>query len=204
MNDDFNYSDYDNIKVIYRENLSPWVCGAKVLIQNGCTSAIESVVRGIPVISYGPAGFKNKLGVPNLLGIQAKNSKELHSIVDQILSEDVWSEEVTSLKNNNMLKDIISINEDLASMKIIKIMESVTSINNKNKISVTSIIFMWIVRNIKSVIDSIRVTRVQSTHDDDKNLKKELILNRVEDISKSLAVKTPKVTIISKRTILIN
>jgi hypothetical protein len=43
-----------NVSVIFEGSVVPWIAGARVLIHNGCTSAVEAAVEGTTVLSYRP------------------------------------------------------------------------------------------------------------------------------------------------------
>ena len=43
-----------NIHVLFEGNVIPWLLGAEVLIHNGCTTAIESILMGKPAVCYQP------------------------------------------------------------------------------------------------------------------------------------------------------
>lgn len=43
-----------NVRVVHEGPIAPWLMAASVLIQNGCTSAVEAAILGTPAISYRP------------------------------------------------------------------------------------------------------------------------------------------------------
>ena len=43
-----------NIHVVHEGPIAPWLLAASVLIQNGCTSAVEAAILGTPAISFRP------------------------------------------------------------------------------------------------------------------------------------------------------
>ena len=43
-----------NVHVLFEGNVIPWLLGAEILIHNGCTTAIESVLMGKPAVCYQP------------------------------------------------------------------------------------------------------------------------------------------------------
>jgi surface carbohydrate biosynthesis protein len=49
---------YGNAHVVYEGNVLPWLLAAEVLVHNGCTTALESVLLGKPAISYMPISSK--------------------------------------------------------------------------------------------------------------------------------------------------
>jgi len=43
-----------NVHVIHEGSVIPWLAAARVLLQNGCTSAVEAAAIGTPIVSYRP------------------------------------------------------------------------------------------------------------------------------------------------------
>ncbi|MDF3074813.1 MAG: hypothetical protein K0S54_2480 [Alphaproteobacteria bacterium] len=43
-----------NVHVIHEGSVVPWLAAARVLLQNGCTSAVEAAAIGTPIVSYRP------------------------------------------------------------------------------------------------------------------------------------------------------
>jgi surface carbohydrate biosynthesis protein len=76
-----------NVTVSYENNVVPWLIGARVLIHNGCTSAVEAAIAGTKVIAYRPvqsAAFDNAL--PNSLSIETFDENSLIEEVKNVLS----------------------------------------------------------------------------------------------------------------------
>ena len=76
-----------NVKVIREGSLNPWLLNADLVLQNNCTSAIESMFMHVPCISYRPLTdprFDQPL--PNLLSKNVFTEEEAISVVEMILS----------------------------------------------------------------------------------------------------------------------
>jgi surface carbohydrate biosynthesis protein len=43
-----------NIRVVHEGSVIPWLAAAAVVLQNGCTSAVEAAAIGTPIVSYRP------------------------------------------------------------------------------------------------------------------------------------------------------
>jgi len=192
-----------NIHVIYKGDISPWILNAKALIHNGCTSAIESVIRNTPVISYEPLGFDDMLGIPNKMGNKVRNSEELIREVEKILNLESKSSHQGERKNP-ILEELIQIESDLSSEKIVKILERTSLVNSKVKIGSINTKLMALSKKAKSTIDLVRNIETKDYDKiDDENLEKKYILSLIKEISQILDVKRPKVKFISKKTLLI-
>lgn len=77
-----------NVHVIFEGSVVPWIAAARVLIHNGCTSAIEAAIKGTSVVTYRPvtsSRFDNPL--PNSMGEECfTDAAALEGIV-KILNE---------------------------------------------------------------------------------------------------------------------
>lgn len=77
-----------NVEIIREGTMNPWLINADLVLQNNCTSAIESMFMHIPCISYRPMTdprFDQPL--PNLLSKNVFTEEEAIGIVDAILSK---------------------------------------------------------------------------------------------------------------------
>jgi hypothetical protein len=81
-------SDTKNVEVIHIGNVINWIIGADVVVQTGCTTAIESWASRKPVIRYNPldnADIYESI-LPNLFGQFAKDVNELVHLINDIKS----------------------------------------------------------------------------------------------------------------------
>jgi surface carbohydrate biosynthesis protein len=77
-----------NIYVVNTGPISRWVRHAKMIIHNGCTTALESVVSRKTVIAYRPLVSKHELSFPNEVSCQIFSEEALSNIVAEMLSND--------------------------------------------------------------------------------------------------------------------
>ena len=76
-----------NASVVSEGSVVPWIAGARVLIHNGCTSAVESAVTGTTILSYRPVRsdtFDNPL--PNGLGAECFDDDTLVRELQAVLA----------------------------------------------------------------------------------------------------------------------
>jgi surface carbohydrate biosynthesis protein len=69
---------HENVHVINEDSVIPWLMAAKLLVHNGCTTAVEAAVLGMPAIAYRPV--RNKavdLELPNALSYEASDLDDL-------------------------------------------------------------------------------------------------------------------------------
>lgn len=68
-------------------SISPWIRYAKSIVNHGCTSALESTLSGIPVVSYESVAISNPdLDYPRQFGVPARSYDELEAIVGSTLT----------------------------------------------------------------------------------------------------------------------
>lgn len=70
-----------NIHVIREGPITPWIQHCLALMHNGCTSAMEAFVAGVPVITYCPFKQDYELAAANCIGTRVENSENLGSLV---------------------------------------------------------------------------------------------------------------------------
>ena len=61
---------FDNVHVLHERPIAPWLMAAHVLVQTGCTSAVEASVLGTPAIAYRPVRSTYDLDLPNKLSLE--------------------------------------------------------------------------------------------------------------------------------------
>jgi surface carbohydrate biosynthesis protein len=78
----------DNVSVAWDGSVAPWLMAARVLVHNGCTSAVESSVVGTTVLSYRPV-HSEILDNPltNGVGIQCFDDEALLTSLRGILAD---------------------------------------------------------------------------------------------------------------------
>jgi surface carbohydrate biosynthesis protein len=79
---------HKNAEVIQHGNVIPWLLATEILIQNGCTTAIESVLLDKPVLAFQPVSSeKNDWALPLSLSTPAYSIETLVELVDKHLSK---------------------------------------------------------------------------------------------------------------------
>ncbi len=78
-----------NVSVEFEGSVVPWIAGARVLIHNGCTSAVEAAVEGTAVLSYRPVTserYDNPL--PNAVGTECFSDEALLEALARVLESE--------------------------------------------------------------------------------------------------------------------
>lgn len=76
-----------NVRVVREGNVQPWIMAADLLLHNGCTTAIEAVMLGIPAIAYRPVtSIRFDIPLPNAVSVEATTLEEVDDLVASILA----------------------------------------------------------------------------------------------------------------------
>ena len=77
-----------NASVIFEGTITPWLLGARAVLHNSCTSAVESALLDRPVISYMPiTSSEFDFQVANAVGQPARNAAELVEAAGKALED---------------------------------------------------------------------------------------------------------------------
>ncbi|MGE4250836.1 MAG: surface carbohydrate biosynthesis protein [Parvibaculaceae bacterium] len=80
-------SAHPNLKVLFEGSVLPWLAGAEVLIHNGCTTAIESILLDRPAISFEPiSSDKYDRALPNSLSYRTHSIDDLLALTRGFVS----------------------------------------------------------------------------------------------------------------------
>lgn len=191
--------EYENIHVIYKDSITAWIAGATALIHNSCTSAIEAVIQGVPVISYVPNEISDVLGIANKCGIKVYNHKELDSAVRDAIIE---SDEIKNAGDSNaLLTTLVSIDQKLASLKIVEEIEKGSKELVQDRINASGFMAIAMTKQSKSLMDKFR--RIDRVHQKNMEFDRAEVREAVENLSKILGVPCPKIRFASNTTMLI-
>ena len=125
-----NYSK--NIKIIRSGNIIPWLMASKLVIHNGCTTAIEGTFLNKTVISYRPNKNLNvETYLPNAISISIESEEDVVEFIKNLIlnKSNFLSKNSINILNNyfkfeNDKEDtcikIISIIENLSKKKTYK------------------------------------------------------------------------------------
>ena len=77
-----------NINVEHDGNVIPWILACKLLLHDGCTTAIEATLAGKPVVNY-KSNFdpSRDIWLPNQMGIQLNHIDEIISYIKKLDTE---------------------------------------------------------------------------------------------------------------------
>lgn len=79
------FSAFPNVHVIHEGPVSPWILAARAVIHDGCTTAIEAHIAGVPVLNFHPVKGGVEVTIPNLVGVVCTSEPELVEGVMSVL-----------------------------------------------------------------------------------------------------------------------
>mgnify|MGYP006413121331 FL=1 len=197
------FSHNKNIHIIGNsDSITPWISSASVVIQNGCTSAIESVIQKTPLISYGPDRIVNDHSIPNMLGVRALNIDEIDSSLKCALNDECYKN--FQIESESIIQPMITLDENNAALRIVKIMEN-NSLNLKSiRIEYQDLLGIRLAKYLKREVDVIRNIFGTKKHNiSENNFNISTITDEMELMSKELGLAMPKIKLVSKAGLLV-
>ena len=78
----------ENVKVVHQGTVVPWLLAGKVLVHNGCTTAIEAHFLGSRIVNFKPVNdAEADLFLPNVIGTTCTTEEEVAEQVASCLDE---------------------------------------------------------------------------------------------------------------------
>ena len=152
-------SGLPNIEVVHEGNVIPWILACRMLVHNGCTTAVEATLLEKPVISYQPIYSEcYDYHLPNGLSRQAGTEQEVLQLIDMI-------EKAETLEANRvdcgLLKKHLSASKGLfASERILDVLESeIRSVNGDKRIDSIRFVKAWLMGTARTTLKKINSIR---------------------------------------------
>ena len=80
-------SGHGNVHVLHEGNVVPWLLACRVLLHNGCTTAVEAAVLGAPAITFRPVTSPcYDYDLPNSLSHEAQEAEAVRDLTDAVLN----------------------------------------------------------------------------------------------------------------------
>jgi len=77
------FHDFPNIKITNEYSAVEWIERCSVLIQCGCTTAVEAYFLDKPIISYYPFDTKHLVDITRDLGVLCKSPQEVNEVINR-------------------------------------------------------------------------------------------------------------------------
>ena len=117
--------DHENVTVLLEGNIIPWLLASRCVIHNGCTTAVESFVLGVPVIAYQPVVSEQfDLDLPNSLSTRAFDITELLARVEEELLNPGYLGQVDAHERREVAQRYMQgLEGAMASERIVDVLE---------------------------------------------------------------------------------
>jgi len=115
-----------NVRVVHEGNVVPWLLAADALIHNGCTTAVEGAVIGVPLITYAPV--KSELyeaHLPDGLSYEARDLTALFDLLKRALDSGPERGEPIGGAKQLMDRHLASLTGPLAVDRIVAVLEGI-------------------------------------------------------------------------------
>lgn len=120
---------YSNISITNEGMANPWIIGAELVIHQDCTTGIESIFAGKPVISYLESyDIEDSFKLAVEMSEATNSSEELILVLNSYLREKKQFQ-FPEEKKEKLYNQIVNMNEDSAELIVQKVLE----FNDKNK-----------------------------------------------------------------------
>ena len=121
-----------NIKIIRSGNIIPWLMASKIIIHNGCTTAIEGFLLDKTIISFRPIKNPNiETDLPNAISICLETKEDVVNYVNNFVLDKPNIIDSTSM---NILRESVKINQS-SNDSTNKILNLIENIPQKKRIS---------------------------------------------------------------------
>lgn len=79
----------ENVEVVYEGTVIPWLLGARTVIHNGCTTALEAYMLETPAIAYRPVVEEGmEFELPNSVSVAARDPEEVAEAIEFVTRKD--------------------------------------------------------------------------------------------------------------------
>ena len=118
---------YPNVHVFRDGTISSWIRGATAIVHNGCTSALEAAVSGVPRIAYRPIPSPFEREIPNQLSREAFTMDELLEKIDHVLHHTSSKAEIQHDKDadKKLRERLVNVSGALAADRIVDFWEEI-------------------------------------------------------------------------------
>jgi len=196
------FDRHPNVEVISNtDSITPWITGAQAVVQNSCTSALEAVIQGIPVIGYGPDRPHTDLSIPNQLSIRARTPEEFESALQQIAEGKFADHQAQS---EDILRPLVKTRGN-AALEMIRIMEEKSSFPADQWLTSLDVLKLRLARTSKNAIDwTRRLVQFRPPGTPGYQMDARVIKSSISDISKIMRLPVPELAFITKSGLLVS
>ncbi|MFQ5416350.1 MAG: surface carbohydrate biosynthesis protein [Myxococcota bacterium] len=112
-----------NVDVINRGNVYPWLMASRVLVHNGCTTAVEAAILGTPAVAFQPVTDPTyDMTLPNSLSHQALDLKDVQKTVRSIVAGELGTRDEPAVRAI-LDRHVAALEGPLAADRMIDVLE---------------------------------------------------------------------------------
>lgn len=113
-----------NVRVVHEGNVVPWLLASDALIHNGCTTAVEGAVIGVPLITYAPVKSDDyEAHLPDGVSYEARDLTELCGLLKRALDARPGSWQPIAGSQPFLERHLSSLTGRLATDRIVDVLE---------------------------------------------------------------------------------
>jgi surface carbohydrate biosynthesis protein len=114
------YSNINGVSIIQDGDHAPWTAGARSMIHTGCTTGMEAVLLGAPVLCLeGGTSVWHRMHTSNLVNQVAHNEAEAMTVIDRALAHEEHAPMAERDLRNALKNNVLPWPDDLAANRII-------------------------------------------------------------------------------------
>lgn len=195
--------DNSNIEVIdISKPLTDWIQDASLVIQNGCTSALQAVLMKVPLINVGPERHKGDLKIPSSLGLKAETFDGLDEAIQTCLDKRLYAP--IQMASEFLLKDIVSTNGGDAASQMIRVMQDRSTFDPAVRIRTLDVWKLRIMRHLKNSVDRLRSSiNLLVPQTGTENMDRDSIISDVESMAHELSIAMPDLVFIKNSGVIV-
>lgn len=126
------FQNIDNIFVVYKGTVSPWILACKVLIHNGCTTAIEATLASKPVVNFRTTFDENfDIYLANICGVTMDKADDVLNYIDEVYRNKIVTNMPKDSKANSLFHNFECQN---TSKNVMKLLNNADKTINKDNI----------------------------------------------------------------------
>lgn len=115
--------DRPNVRVVHEGNVVPWLLAADALIHNGCTTAVEGAVIGLPLITYAPVKSDSyEAHLPDGLSHEANDLTELRDLLKRAVEAPPGSWQPPAGAKELLGRHLAALTGPLACERIVEVL----------------------------------------------------------------------------------
>lgn len=112
----------DNIHVIFEGGVVAWLLGAKALVHNNCTTAVEAAVVGLPVLNFRPWQSKHDNPLVHEFGVNCENTVAVASVLRGLVDGNRCT--LTSSQRDLLQRHVANFDGALSCQRIVRFLQS--------------------------------------------------------------------------------